>query len=547
MAVAAITTDIVDVLLNPTSPTTIGSGNAAASETVINLQGSSCAAVGHAGSLGSTNPTSINQFRGMSVSVGSLVRTGIHLHVWIRDLYPIRNKNIGGVSLYLQGGSQGLYYASGIDTGYAGGWFHFVINLDPTTRPPIDLDTLPSGNITRVGYCGNISATKGESFLQNSYLDAIRSNSATQGVYFSGGLTGDRLTFVDCAQVDGNLYGYFRNLGGALFCEGSLNFGTLNLNTWLTDSIQTIGFSNFTTGDGVTSSVAPTYYKISFSALGTGVVSVTLTDITWKGVSRNTPFSFMAAAFGTGGFFSSTRSTYIFGGTLTFGAGYTSLGDSFTECAFLDVAVTLTNPVFTNSDRVDLLLAGAVINGGSTNLHNTLTGIHFVETDDITKISNHNFDNTGGVGHAVRITAIGTQNLINVNFTGYGVGNDAAVFNDSGGLITLNLSGGNSPTVRNGVGASTVIVVSYTLTLTDLVAGMDVTIVNSTTRAELFHEVLVGTSTTFAHDASQTVDILLNSLAYDPNLSDIYDFVLPSNDSSIKFQLIDDPNYSNPA
>ena len=87
----------------------------------------------------------------------------------------------------------------------------------------------------------------------------------------------------------------------------------------------------------------------------------------------------------------------------------------------------------------------------------------------------------------------------------------------------------------------------YNLTLAGLVAGVDITIVDSTTRVELFHQVLTGTSTVYSHTGGQTVDVLLNSLVYDPNLSDVYDLLLPNADSTINYQLIDDPNYENPA
>jgi len=82
--------------------------------------------------------------------------------------------------------------------------------------------------------------------------------------------------------------------------------------------------------------------------------------------------------------------------------------------------------------------------------------------------------------------------------------------------------------------------------LTNLPNPTNVTIVNSTTRAELQHQTVTIGSTTYTHSGGETVDILFNTLAYDPNLSDIYDLTLPSANSSIKVQFVDDVNYVNP-
>lgn len=88
--------------------------------------------------------------------------------------------------------------------------------------------------------------------------------------------------------------------------------------------------------------------------------------------------------------------------------------------------------------------------------------------------------------------------------------------------------------------------VSYTLTLTNIPTSVKVTIVLSTGRTELHHAVSTGVDITYGHTGGEIVDILLNSLAYDPNLSDIYDLTLDNGDQSIKFQMIDELNYSNP-
>jgi len=75
-----------------------------------------------------------------------------------------------------------------------------------------------------------------------------------------------------------------------------------------------------------------------------------------------------------------------------------------------------------------------------------------------------------GVGHAIEITATGTHDFQDLLFEGYGgtAGSnptassgaaDAAIYNNSGGAVTINVNGtGNSPSVRNAASSTTTIV-----------------------------------------------------------------------------------------
>ena len=107
-------------------------------------------------------------------------------------------------------------------------------------------------------------------------------------------------------------------------------------------------------------------------------------------------------------------------------------------------------------------------------------------------------------------------------------------------------SGGSTPTYNNTGSGEVLVVSSKTLTLTDIPTGVQVTIVNSSTRTELQNSVSTGANITYGHSGGETVDILIMANDYDPNASDIYDLVLPNADSSIKFSMTDDLNYENP-
>ena len=560
MATATLTSQLTDESLDPGSPSQFGTANAQQSETDINLQGANCSSMGHSGTVGTASPVTADSqaansdMRGMYITV-NIARDHNHVHCWVRDLYPVRNKSIGGVSLYLANGTsqECLYYASGIDAGYLGNWLHIVANLSTTDRAAADLGTLPGGNVNRLGYAGNISVSKGEDFLQNSYLDAVRYGADGVGITFSGGVTGDRLLFSDMAAADATtFYGLLRDVDGSLRCEGPLTFGGATLTTWIQDSLRALNFAAFTTGDGSTPMVAADYYRIVLADGTTGVTQMHLTDWIWNGVSRALPFQF-DANLGAGDAYTSLRGQYKFGSTITLGLNCTSDGDVFIECVtIVPDGITLNGPRFSNCDAITLTDASDAIDGGASDLHNTATGVAYITTDDPSKVSDHTTDNTGGTGHFMEATAIGTFAIVGTKGWNTGGGyagpngtnlvaasgsNDAGFYNNSGGLITLNLSGGAEvPSVRNGAGATTQVNLSINYELTGLDAGAEVTIVDITvpaTPVELLNEVAgIDGIVTYSFDGGLTgtaVGVYIRNTTIE-NVE--FDDVLPAVDTS---------------
>jgi hypothetical protein len=104
----------------------------------------------------------------------------------------------------------------------------------------------------------------------------------------------------------------------------------------------------------------------------------------------------------------------------------------------------------------------------------TLSG-STVSCDDPDLITNCSF--TCEAEHALVLSATGTHNLFGNTFSGYGAdgSSTAAIYNNSGGAVTLVLSEGDiTPTVKNGAGASTTIqapVPTATVTVKDDVTG----------------------------------------------------------------------------
>jgi hypothetical protein len=100
---------------------------------------------------------------------------------------------------------------------------------------------------------------------------------------------------------------------------------------------------------------------------------------------------------------------------------------------------------------------------------------------------------SAGTGHAIEMTAAGSFAFEGNSFSGYGSGGttNAAIYNNSGGAITLTLGDGDlTPTVRNGTGASTTINAPQPdLTLTGLISGSRVYVRNTTDGVDLYNEI----------------------------------------------------------
>jgi hypothetical protein len=93
----------------------------------------------------------------------------------------------------------------------------------------------------------------------------------------------------------------------------------------------------------------------------------------------------------------------------------------------------------------------------------------------------------GGAGHAFEIDTPGTYDLQDITFTGYGGtpgsnetpssgAADAAIFNSSGGVVTINVNGsGNAPSIRNNAVSTTTVVtglITLSVTVLDKSTGL---------------------------------------------------------------------------
>lgn len=187
-------------------------------------------------------------------------------------------------------------------------------------------------------------------------------------------------------------------------------------------------------------------------------------------------------------------------------------------------------------------ITDCIISGATTE-----DGEAFIESNGSTNlISGCSF--TFSNGHAVRATATGTFNFNNY-FTGYGAdaSSDAAFFNDSGGLITLNIGAGyDSPTVLNGSGASTTIASTADLTFTPLIAGSEVRIFQAGTQTEEDGVESSGTSFTYTYNTSDTFNIDYRIILPGYRIIERYNIVLTDSDANESVAQEIDLAYRNP-
>lgn len=184
-------------------------------------------------------------------------------------------------------------------------------------------------------------------------------------------------------------------------------------------------------------------------------------------------------------------------------------GMTFSSCPTIDATgCTIDGCSFSKlSTSNDSLTTNASTNIDNSTINTTsiTAGNRWCSVADPSIFSGNQFVGSGTSGHAIRITTAGTYSLIGNTFTGYGgiagsnlVANSgstsAAIFNDSGGAVTLNISGGSSPSIRNGVGATTTVNNANTFTITNIVPNSEVRIFRTSDQAEVAGVEEIGTT-----------------------------------------------------
>ena len=214
-------------------------------------------------------------------------------------------------------------------------------------------------------------------------------------------------------------------------------------------------------------------------------------------------------------------------------------------CTFTDMSTFLlksnTSVSASTFRRCELITHGAGVFTG--NLIDDSPAAIALTTATPSSIQNCTFISSG-TGHAIEITAAGSYTFTNNTFTNYGTTGtaNAAVYNNSGGAVTITLSGGNSPTYLNGPSATTSVVAGATVTFTGLPTGTDIVILTAGTTTILDQvDANAGTTYAWGYQGTPTVDVGFINPGKVPYY--IRGLALSSSNSSIPVAMSADRNF----
>lgn len=238
----------------------------------------------------------------------------------------------------------------------------------------------------------------------------------------------------------------------------------------------------------------------------------------------------------------------VVGATVTLRNVMTFDSLAFASC----LSLTISNCAIQNS-KISKVPAGndTLITNASSTIHSCIIDVSAVTSGNRwCSVANPEiFENNtfiGGGGHAIRITSAGTYDFIGNVFTGFGTTgtNGAAIYNDSGGSVTLNITGGGStPTYRNGTGASTTVNSNVSVTLTGLKNPSEVRVFSAGTTTEIAgQENVISGSFNFSVGSGVSVDISILALGYQNQRILSYS---TTSDASIPITQILDRQYEN--
>lgn len=200
---------------------------------------------------------------------------------------------------------------------------------------------------------------------------------------------------------------------------------------------------------------------------------------------------------------------------------------SFNNCPIITASgCTVTNSsikTLATTANSFVLNASSVIQNCDINTTGITAGVAMSQVTTPSVFSGCTFTGSSSTGHAIEITTAGTYTFSGNVFSGYGAGgtNSAAIYNNSGGLVTINVTSGGSGaaqlTVRNGAGASTTINANVQITLTGLQNPSEVRVFLAGTTTEVSgtgNESVTTGSHAFSVSSGTSVDITILSLGY---------------------------------
>lgn len=472
----------------------------------------------------SRNPFS-SSARGMVFASTQTIASGDAVWVWTKadaaqalDTLVPADADGAGVQIAIGSSTSAVdyYYVDGKDTYQIGGWKCYVV--DPTITADI---TGRGTGTTHFGVRWNVPGSgpsKGFPFK----IDAMRVGrtfTITDGDLANGYATFTGLS--NTANALANQWGCFIYANGVYTMQGLMQLGDGTTAVDFRDSNRVIFVAD-------TTKVASNFNGIEVNQ---ATSRVDWTNISISALGTNSKGYFIANANADLNFESCT---FVNMDTFGFLSNSTINDTTFRGCGQIDQNLALMDScTISNSTATSALLldnSGADLGG---NLSNTVF-------------------NSSGTGHAIEITGGTSVTLNNISFNGYAgtdgsTGNEAVYINIGSGSFTVNVSGGDTPTIRT-AGATVTVVASAQVTVTGLQPNSEVRFYKGTdpaTSTEVAGVENSGTSFSFSQsDAGQVGYYVIFAIGY----KDIYvPYTYKSTDDTIAVKQVVDRVYENPA
>ncbi len=407
--------------------TSIGGGAGGAANTEIFIQAAQSAG----------RKQSNKADHGFWLTVGSqdVSGSGVHVGVWLLHIHfavlTLLGIRLGSTIGSATAGNWDRHNFPLADYPLTGGWVRMWIDVARTPDAQGDSGGLVKTALIGVAAISSLPAVGGNA--PNLILDA--SDFTTTGLSLNGtaGVWQDFITADE--ETGANKYGVVLSKSDVIYCLARLTLGTAT-SLVFNDSGFVIIFPD-------QALVAANFMGITIDLQNAA------TNIDWANGVIKAPGTVKGdiVVSGTAGAFDATGMALDGLRTIDLTSACTLLDSTIVDCDKLNQnGATLTG----------LAILGAT----------TADGEAFIISDNPGLVSDCSC--TFSDGHAIEITAIGTYTFDGNSFTGYGADdtNDAAIYNNSGGLVTLNVVNSTNPTVRNGAGASTIVNNNITATIT---------------------------------------------------------------------------------
>jgi hypothetical protein len=482
---------------------------------------------------------------GLQFNFGSAITLGAGAHIWTWHFTatPGITQTIANKGAYILVGSGAAaycqYHIAGSDTFGAGGRVarcypvNYSVRTANASAPFRTLVGTPAANPQYFGG-GMVTIATART---NLGIDAIRHGT---GAYLTAGEliaagdgTDNPCTFAGFqAQNDAvaNRWGILTLVGGQYELQGTFAIGQNNAGVATLCRFQD---SNKTIVIVDTIHAAADFTKI--------IVDHASTRCNWTNVNISTlgttnPGQFTVTA--NNPIVNITGGTWANFGATTLRSNTTVNGTTFRECG----QITQNSAVITNALVASSSAAVAVLSNNPSNITNT------------TFISD-------GTGHAIQLTATGTYDFTNLEFSGYATTNGSTgnevLYNNSGGAVTINASGVTGiVSIRNGAGASTTVNNTVNITISGLKDNTEVRVYSSednsppySTPVELAGTDNATTGTTdnrsFSFNATPSNTVYIR--VFNTNwIADDVTYVVPATSTAIQIPQRRDRVYNNP-